>query len=145
MPTRWTATTTIVIESAGGNWAQSTMAAGSVTLKPTNHFYHPWGRFSLSANFESTASLTIGTIDIYFNSGDDGGSFEGSASISNKQTYMECFKPQLLDDPPSDQYMVVEFVRMPLSAAKVSLWNGTLVEISAGWVLKCVPFSLTAA
>ena len=146
MPARWTATTTIVVEANGGNWAQSTMAAADdLVLSPGNTCAHPYGKFTLSANFESTASMTTPvTIYMYFSYG-DGTNYESSPSISHKYTYVGSFNPPHLYDALSDYYMVIEAVPLPIQYAKVSLWNGTAVEISASWVLKCVPYSLTAA
>ncbi len=144
MPARWTATTTTTLGDAGAALVQSAMAAVSVTLSPGNTFMHPYGRFALDVVFSATGSISPGvTFDLYFQYG-DGTKWEPTPSISNRNTYVGSFKPAAATQAISAQHMVIEQVPLPLSFAKVFLFNGTAAGISASWALVMVPFSLTA-
>jgi len=145
MPARWTATTTTTLGDAGAAWAQSTMAAVSVTLSPGNTFMHPLGRFELSVSFGGTGSLTLAGagFDMYFRYGNSA-AYAGTPSISYFNTYVGTFNIIPGAQGTAQQHMVIEDVPLPKSHAIVYLFNRSQQAVSTSWALVMVPWSLTA-
>ena len=144
MPARYETTTAVILCDSGAELAQSAIGTCTTTLSVGNLFGFSLGVFELSCTLKTTASCTPASrIDLYFTP--SGPVADALAPDVRTTSYAQRYMGSFIPDAQTINVLTVEAPLIPVGKFKVLINNLSAVSLSAGWSLKVVPYSMTAA
>lgn len=134
---KWTYASAVTLEAAGASTASNAFAAADDTsLAAANHSDYPYADFALTCDFGAAVTGGV-TVNLYRQDFAIDGAANAPAPAT---TYKHLFVGAFVIPSGQSASATYPLTNVPLGkVCKFSIENGSVQNLSAGWVLKATP------